>query len=119
MIPKTLIGPDDFHLHKRKLCKVAAVSEFLNNGGEMTQSEIDVTKTMYRQHDQDAKDYGSIDWSASSLSFGITVLNKVYAPTRCPILNIPKSIREQAVMQVLCPELTIPYDEVNPNVVEL
>lgn len=119
LIPKIMLGPDDFHLYRRKLCKLEAVQKTIEDTTPITDQEKGIISVMYRQHDQDAQKYAAIDWRNAKISFGLTVLNKVYAPTRCPIINIPKPIREQMVLQTLCSDLIIPYNDINPNLVTI
>lgn len=112
-IPPDMVGPDDMHLYKRKICKKECIDVWLQNAETLSNDDLETAKLLYLHPDKQAKKYFSLDWATSRLSFGHVVLNKVYAPSQHPTLTVPKAIREPLLLQTLVPHLTIPYDEID------
>nr|QMP82116.1 polymerase PB2 [Hymenopteran orthomyxo-related virus OKIAV173] len=105
----------DTHHHGRILCKKEAIEWWITKSEVPTKETQDVIDILMKQHRKEVSDYYSMNWLKASIKWGQPNLERRRVNTREPLVQIDPTIRDQAIMQALMPDFTIPFMRVTDN----
>lgn len=117
-VPNNYIGPSDAHLHGRSLCSVKALDWWIQKAETPSKEIIGIIDVLCRKHDKSVADYYKIKWHETTFQFGKIEIERVHTKTQVPIIDIPNSLRNEAIIQAFLPDSTISreYEYIDSNV---
>nr|AVR52573.1 PB2 [Photinus pyralis orthomyxo-like virus 2] len=122
-MPKSLIAPskgesEDRHRHGWTLCRKEAVDWWVSSSEVPNEESIEVINLLYKNSRNEVHNYYQMNWERASIQWGHVILERRIVPTRDPIANVPKSLREHAVKQILFRDYTLPSYKVTTTTLE-
>lgn len=117
-VPSMLLGPMDTHLHERISAKKESIDWWIKNAKVPREELLEVINVVCRKHAKSVSDYYDIDWSNTEFQFGRVELERVRSRIQTPLMEIPHSLRDEALIQAFLPDSTIHREYIENEILQ-
>lgn len=117
-VPSNLLGPMDTHLHGRVSAKKECIDWWINNAEVPKEELLEVIKVVCRKHIKSVMDYYNINWVRTDFQFGRVELERIRTRTQTPLIEIPHSLRDEALIQAFLPDSTIHREYIETEILD-
>jgi len=118
-VPNKFLAPiNDAHQYGRQLCKIEAVSWWVENAESPSEDLRNLIRLLYSQHSKDVSDYYGINWAATNIVLGPVTFERRPVPTQTPLVEVAPAKRQELLVSMLCPDSIIRHSDLPQYQVE-
>ncbi|CAG4969281.1 unnamed protein product [Colias eurytheme] len=121
-IPSEYICPgkqgEDAHRHKLVLAKKDCIEWWINSSPLPSNDEREIIDILLTEGRKQVQTYYSVKWKGSRIKWGQPVLERKMVRTRNPVIEVPPSLREELIKEIMFPDLTIPSSRVTQSLID-
>jgi len=103
----------DSRKHKRKQCTFRVVDKWISSSSTPNEKDVEAVTSLFNHKVKRLEEIKKVDWSRITFKIANVNLDRLCISTNPDFVEVPKDVREDAIMQVLCGDSVVEYRKIS------